>query len=136
MVLLVISTAVFADAVLVVKEDTPYKKRLVSTLVDKLEDQNIEVTVIDHKRGQLNGVDPTEYGAVFITNSGAQAKVRPAVMSWLRAVEANDDNVILHTTQINDWTPPVEVDSVTSASQNSNIDALTDEFVDKIMALL
>ena len=135
-VLFAVAATVFGNSVLVVKEDTSYKRRLVRTLVEKLEDQGAEVTVIDHRRGQLSGVDPSDYGAVFITNSGAQAQVRPAVLSWLGDVNDRDDNVILHTTQINDWTPPVEVDSITSASENSNISRLTDDIVDRIMALL
>lgn len=120
------------NRVLIVKEDTNYKKALVREVVEKLDDGNTEVEVIDHRRGQLDNVDPGDYDAIFITNSGVQAKVRPAVLAWLREVRDRDDNVIIHTTQINDWTPPVEVDSITSASQRSNIDSLSDDIVRRI----
>lgn len=123
--------------VLIAKEDTGYKKRLVRELVSRLENEgDISITVVDHGKGELSGVNPSDYSAVFITNSGAQAKVRPDVMVWLERNANNDENVILHTTQITDWDPPVEVDSITSASQNSNINEISDNIVRKIRLFL
>ena len=138
LLLLLVSMAslLFADTVLVATERTRYKRNLVEALVDKLESAGFTVNVIDHQRGELDNVDPGDYTAVFITNSGAQARVRPEVLAWLDKVRSNDDNVILHTTQITDWDPPVEVDSITSASQNSNIDDLSDDIVSRIRALM
>jgi hypothetical protein len=118
--------------VLIATESTAYKNQLVDALVKKLDDGNVSITVVDHMKGGLDGVDPSAYNAVFVTNSGAQAKVRPAVMSWLGSVQSKDENVILHTTQITEWDPPVEVDSITSASQRSNIDRLSDDIVRRI----
>jgi hypothetical protein len=126
-----------ANKVLIAKEDTGYKKRLVRELVSRLENEgDISITVVDHRKGGLSDVNPSDYNAVFITNSGAQAKVRPDVMVWLEIHSNNDDNVILHTTQITDWDPPVEVDSITSASQNSNIDQMSDDIMQRIRVFL
>ncbi len=123
--------------VLIVKEDTGYKKRLIRELVSRLENEgDISITVVDHRKGQLSGVNPSDYNAVFITNSGAQAKVRPEVMDWLESVSGNDENVILHTTQITTWDPPVDVDSITSASKNSNIDEMSDDIIRRIRVFL
>lgn len=127
-------SALSAQTVLIAKENTSYKKTLVKTLVEKLETDNITVTIIDHKDGELTGVDPAEYDAVYVLNSGAQAKVRPAVLTWLNSIRGKDSNVILHTTQRTVWTPEVEVDSVTSASKKSNIDEVTDDVVLRIKA--
>jgi hypothetical protein len=120
------------NRVLIAKENTRYKSRLIDTLIEKLDDGTVAITVADHQRGELDGLDPRDFDAVFITNSGAQAKVRPDVMRWLDANSANDDNVVLHTTQITDWDPPVQVDSITSASKNSNIDDISDDIIRRI----
>ncbi|WP_319416308.1 hypothetical protein [Marispirochaeta aestuarii] len=121
--------------VLIALENTRYKDRLVDTLVKKLDDGSVYITVVDHKRKELEGRDPRDYKAVFITNSGVQAKVRPWVLDWLDSVAAYDDNVLIHTTQITEWDPPVQVDSITSASKNSNIDDVTDDIVRRLRAL-
>ena len=92
------------------------------------------MVVIDHQRDRLDAVNPEEYDAVYVLNSGAQARVRPVVLEWLGQVAGNDDNVILHTTQRTVWTPPVDVDSITSASRRSNIGTVTDDIVSRIKA--
>ena len=134
---LIISAGLSAaeNSLLIIKENTAYKKALVAKLIDNFEDGNTTVTVVDHRRESLDDIDPTDYDAVFITNSGAQAKVRPKVLAWLRSVSDRDDNVILHTTQTTNWTPPVQVDSITSASQRSNIDDLVEDISRKIRLL-
>ena len=121
--------------VLIALENTRYKDRLVDTLVKKLDDGSVYLTVVDHKRKELDGLDPRDFTAVFITNSGVQAKVRPWVLDWLDSVAEYDDNVLIHTTQITEWDPPVKVDSITSASKNSNIDGITDDIVRRLRAL-
>ncbi len=124
-----------SQRVLIATERTRYKDRLVETLIEKLDDGQTLIAEVDHQRDGLDGIDPADYDAVFITNSGAQAMVRPAVIEWLETHRANDDNVVLHTTQITDWDPPVEVDSITSASQMRNIDDITDDVVRRLKAL-
>ncbi len=120
------------NKVLIATENTRYKRRLIDALVEKLNDGSVFITVVDHKRKELEGQDPRDYSAVFITNSGAQAQVRPWVMEWLDSVSNYDENVIIHTTQITDWDPPVAVDSITSASDNSNIDSLADDIARRL----
>ncbi len=131
---ILISIPLFAaqHRVLIVKEDTGYKKALVQALTEELKRDGTEVVVIDHKNGELAGVDPEDYDAVFITNSGVQGRVRPDVVEWLDSVAGRDGNVILHTTQRNDWTPDVSVDSITSASQKSNISELVADIAERI----
>ena len=120
------------NKILIATESTPYKRRLIDTLIGKLDDGSTHITLVDHKRKELEGLDPRNFSAVFITNSGAQAKVRPWVMDWLKRVSSYDDNILIHTTQITEWDPPVAVDSITSASKNSNIDDLTDDIVRRL----
>lgn len=146
MLLILVGTSVYAESygdsnssrqVLIVKEDTGYKKRLIKELISRLEDEgNIYITVVDHRKGELVDLDPADYNAVFITNSGVQAKVRPGVMTWLDKISGKDENVILHTTQTSVWEPAVEVDSITSASRNSNINKISDEIIQKIRVFL
>ena len=136
--LLLISSAGFAAAansVLIIKEDTPYKKALVAELIDTIDDKETTVTVVDHRKKSIDDIDPRDFDAVFITNSGAQAQVRPNILAWLRSVSDYDDNIIIHTTQINEWTPPVEVDSITSASKRRNINGLVEDIARRIRRL-
>ena len=135
MLILSAGFAAAANSVLIIKENTPYKKALVAELLDTIDDKDTTVTVVDHRKDSIAGIDPRDYDAVFITNSGAQAQVRPNVLAWLRSVADYDDNIIIHTTQINEWTPPVEVDSITSASKRRNIDGLVEDIARRIRRL-
>jgi hypothetical protein len=122
--------------VLIAAEWTPYKERLVREVVSRLDNGNTFVRIVDHQNGELDGEDPRDYDAVLITNSGARAQVRPWVISWLDEWQAHDDNIVVHTTQINEWTPQVRVDSVTSASSNRNVPQIAGELVDRARRLL
>jgi hypothetical protein len=119
-------------------EETRFKNRLMDQLVDLLNDGEVFIQVVDHKDGGLDGISASDYDVIYITNSGATAKVRPWVSAWLRANGNDPDNVIVHTTQTTRWTPRVQVDSVTSASYgNSNdIEELAEELSDQIKAKL
>lgn len=123
------------NTVLIMQEKTSYKKALVKALMTELDDETTIITVVDHSRDDISDIDPSDYDAVFITNSGAQAHVRPKVMEWLKANAAQDDNVILHTTQTTNWQPKVEVDSITSASSRKNIDELVTDIAERIWKL-
>lgn len=121
--------------VLIATEPTEFKDALIREMVRLLDDGKTYVRVVNHARGGLQGVDPRHFTAVFITNSGATARVRPWVMDFLRRVADYDQNVILHTTQTTVWTPPVKVDSLTSASDMGNHRRLAAEYVQRIRRL-
>jgi hypothetical protein len=124
----------FADTVLIAKEDTSYKKDLVDMLTQKLESEGLQVMVIDHSKGELDGVNPGDYAVVYVVNSGAQAKVRPQVIDWLEVIDGNNNNVIVHTTKRTNWDENLDVDALSSASKKSNIDEVTDDIVARIRA--
>lgn len=126
------TAALSAQSVLIAKEDTGYKRALLDVLIQKLESEGFEVEVIDHKEGELEGVNPADYDVVYILNSGAQAQVRPEVLDWLASVAGNDDNVIVHTTKRTEWDEDLEVDSLSSASKKSNIDEVTDDILSRV----
>jgi hypothetical protein len=86
-------------------EETRFKNRLMEELIELLDDGETNITVVDHKNGGLEGISAEDYGAIYITNSGATAKVRPWVIQWLRANGNDPENVIVHTTQTTRWTP-------------------------------
>lgn len=120
-------------SILIAFENTRYKDQLVEELVSKLDNGNVYLTLANHGDGELDEFNSGDFDAVFITNSGAQARVRPIVIRWL---DINSrENVILHTTQTTNWMPDVEVDSITSASRRSNIGTLTDDIVRRIRLL-
>jgi hypothetical protein len=117
-IVLAAAAALSAQTVLIAKEDTSYKKKLVDTLTQKLESDGYQVEIIDHSDGELDGVSPDDYGVVYVVNSGAQAKVRPQVLEWLASLTGNGDNVIVHTTKRTVWDEDLPVDSLSSASKN------------------
>jgi hypothetical protein len=118
--------------VVLATEPTQFKDALIQEMVRLLNDGNTFIQVINHARNGLDRLDPREYNAVFITNSGATARVRSWVLNFLSRVSQYDQNVILHTTQTTVWTPPVKVDSITSASDMGAVRRLAQEMVDKI----
>jgi len=126
----------FSRKVLIATEATQFKDALVKKLVELLTDGKTYIQVIDHSGDGLIGVDPRQYGAVLVINSGAQAQVRPWVLSWLKSIAAYDANVILLTTQITVWNPPVKVDSVTSASSMPDLDKIAGGLVARVNKLL
>ncbi|MDC7225470.1 MAG: hypothetical protein PQJ61_01755 [Spirochaetales bacterium] len=134
-ILIVLAASLYAETVLIASENTGYKKALVKSLIEKLGEEELGTELIDHRKDDLMQIDPADYKAVYILNSGVRAQVRPPVLEWLNSISGRDSNVILHTTQTTVWTPPVEVDSITSASKRSNIDELTDDIVLRIKAL-
>ncbi len=125
-----------AQRILIAAEYTRFKEALVKELVSQLDDGNTYIRVIDHSRNELNGIDPREWSSILITNSGARAQVRPNVVSWLESVAAFDENIVLHTTQINDWTPRVQVDSVTSASSMGDLQQIAGSLLERVRRLL
>lgn len=116
--------------ILIAYESTRFKNRLIEDLLSELDDGTVYISIVDHGKDGLEGLSAEDYDVVFITNSGATAKVRPWVSEWLDENGGDPDNVIVHTTQINEWTPQVEVDSVTSASLNrrNEIRSLASEY--------
>lgn len=107
-----------ADAekkILIAYESTTFKNALVKALVEELNDGTKFIELVNHKKTKLEGIASDNYDVVFITNSGATAKVRPWVSEWI-VQNNNAPNIIAHTTQRTEWVPDLAVDSVTSAS--------------------
>lgn len=124
--------------ILIATESTNFKDSLLRVLLEKINDGNTYINVISHMHGELVDIDPRDYGAVLIINSGQRAIVRPWISEWLNSVSAYDDNIILLTTHVTEWTPDVNVDSITSVSisQPEVYEEFADKLVNKINALL
>ncbi|HBE03667.1 MAG: hypothetical protein A2096_01470 [Spirochaetes bacterium GWF1_41_5] len=120
-----------AVKILLAYEETPFKKALVAEITNQLLSKNTEISVIVHSADALEKINPADYTAVLISNSGVKAAVRPWVIFWLQKYSGNK-NIILHTTQTGKWVPAVTVDSVTSASDIKNVKKTADELVKKI----
>lgn len=119
--------------ILIAFEPTRFKKELINGLIEELDDGSSSILVVNHQKKGLEGLRASDFDVVFISNSGATAKVRPDVSRWALD-NGNPDNVIVHTTQRTQWTPQLEVDSVTSASlrKKDEIADLVSEFAGRI----
>jgi len=122
----------FSQTVLIASENTSYKKKLVQALTEELKEEGFAVETVNLQNGELEGVDPSSFAAVVISNSGVNKRVRPQVTAWLESIVGNDDNVIVHTTKRDEWDEALEVDAISSASQTSNIN----DVVKEIMTLI
>jgi len=122
----------FSQTVLIASENTSYKKKLVQALTEELKEEGFAVETVNLQNGELEGVDPSTFAAVVISNSGVNKRVRPQVTAWLESIVGNDDNVIVHTTKRDEWDEALEVDAISSASQTSNIN----DVVKEIMTLI
>ena len=122
-----------ADRVLIVSEASRYKERLLEVLVEQLATPSSYVAV--RSFDDFASLNATDYDGVLVINAGVGSEVRSQVVSWLNA-QGSPDNVIVLTTQISDWTPQIDVDSVTTASRNRNIPEVSQDLVARVRALL
>lgn len=121
--------------ILIALEPTNFKKQLVKKMVASLNDGTRYIKVIDHQKGQLSTEAAGDYSAVFITGSGVKSMVRPWIVEWI-SNQTRTNNIILHTTQKFDWTVPIRVDSVTSASDQKALQDLSQQYAEKVKNLL
>lgn len=113
---------------LIATEPTKFKNQLVNKMIKELDDGNTTIKVIDHRNGGMDQEKSTDYTVVFITGSGVMSKVRPWISAWILR-QADTTNILLHTTQIYNWTVKDKVDAVTSASDVKGSDELASQYV-------
>ena len=121
------------DRVLIVSEASRYKERLLEVLIEQLATPSSYVAVRNFD--DFASLDAADYDGVLVINAGVGSEVRSQVVSWLND-QGSPDNVIVLTTQISDWTPQIEVDSVTAASRNRNIPDVSQDLIARVRALL
>ncbi|KMQ52564.1 hypothetical protein CHISP_0333 [Chitinispirillum alkaliphilum] len=119
--------------VLLVYESSRFKTNLISKMEELFTQKNIEVTVSTHSRRDMGIDNPHNYSAIFISNSGVNSQIRPWISKWLE--QTDYQNILLHTTQISEWSIDTEFDAVTSASSNSQINEIAAEYTEKITEL-
>ncbi|MFP4211035.1 MAG: hypothetical protein ACLFR8_07325 [Alkalispirochaeta sp.] len=105
-------------SVMIVSEWSRYKERLIEAVLDELDDGSTALYV--RSFDDLPQIQANDHDAVIVINAGVGSEVRAPVVEWL-GTQGGSENIVVLTTQIYDWTPRIEVDSVTSASQNRNI---------------
>jgi hypothetical protein len=115
--------------ILIVYEETKFKKDLVKSMTDQLASDSAIVTLIKHSAKAPLLVNPAPFDAIFITNSGVNSKVRPWISEWLNKNTNSAYKILLHTTQISTWSVSAPVDAVTSASVSKNTVKLASEYV-------
>lgn len=118
--------------VLIAYEETRYKSALVEKISLLLKNAGLEVVTAKHSEAGFNPENIDEFDAVFISNSGVNSEIRPWIARWLKANQTIQSRIILHTTQNSKWDVNVEVDSVTSASKEANVETLAEEYSNKI----
>lgn len=116
-------------SVLIVSEWSRYKERLISALVDELDDGGTSIAV--RSFDDLGSLSAPSFDAVVVINAGVGSEVRKPVVDWLNR-QRSDENIVVLTTQISDWTPQITVDSVTAASQNRNIPEISRELTNRV----
>lgn len=117
-----------ARSVMIVSEWSRYKERLIEALIDELDDG--ETALYVRSFDDFSRIDSDEYDAIIVINAGVGSEVRTPVVDWLNAQRV-DDNIVVLTTQITDWTPQITFDSVTSASRNRNIPDVSRRLADQ-----
>ncbi len=111
----------------VVSEWSRYKASLIEALTEELDDGETSIAV--RSFDDFSNLDARDFDAVIVINAGVGSEVRRPVVDWLNRQDS-DDNIVVLTTQISNWTPQIEVDSVTSASRNRNIPEVSRELVE------
>lgn len=113
--------------VAIVSEWSRYKAALIESLTEELDDGETSIAVRNFN--DFASLDARDFDAVIVINAGVGSEVRRPVVDWLTR-QSPDDNIVVLTTQISDWTPQIEVDSVTAASRNRNISNVSGELVE------
>ena len=95
----------------------------------------MRVTVAQHTSKGLDA-KAADFDAIFISNSGANSRVRPWIVEWLAANKAHQGKILLHTTQTRDWKVQADVDAVTSASSQDRVDDLAARYVQRLKEMV
>ena len=120
-------------SVMIVSEWSRYKENLIESLVEDLDDGRTAIFVRNFS--DLPNVTARDHDAIVVINAGVGSEVRSPVVEWLNS-QTYDDNIVVLTTQIYDWTPQITVDSVTSASRNGNIPQVSSDLVRRVRSFL
>lgn len=119
--------------VLIVAEKTRFKKMLVAELDSLFTAAGYETTIVENSKKDVGNYAAPDYDAVFITNSGVNSRVRPWIVTWIDQNRSSGTYILLHTTQIRDWTVETPVDAVTSASSKDDVQKLAQEYFQRIL---
>lgn len=117
------------NQVMIVSESSRYKERLIEAIVEQLNDGQTYIAVRSFE--DFGSINPRDYDSVLVINAGVGAEVRGDVVAWLER-QSYDENIVVLTTQITEWTPQITVDSVTAASRNRNIEDVSTDLVRRV----
>ncbi len=118
-----------ANRVVIVSEWSRYKERLIESIVDELDNGSTYIAVRSFE--DFGSIDSQDFDSVLVINAGVGSEVRSDVVGWLNR-QSVDENIVVLTTQITDWTPQIDVDSVTTASRNRNIPEVSSDLVRRV----
>ena len=120
---------------LVVTQNSKFKRSVVSGIYDELNQNSIYLKIIDVK--ELKNQSTTEFSAIVIINMCMAGRPDPRVESFIDR-EAQKNKIIVLTTGILDsWKPDAPgVDAITSASVLEKSDQIARSIANKVLLLV
>ena len=125
----------YKKEVLVVTQNSKFKRAVVSGIYDELNQNSIYLKIIDVK--ELKNQSTTEFSAIVIINMCMAGRPDPRVESFIDR-EAQKNKIIVLTTGIFDsWKPNVPgVDAITLASVLEKSDQIARSISNKVLLLI
>jgi hypothetical protein len=121
--------------VLIATQKSEFKETVVSRIAGELEKDLCYVKVIDLKK--LKKTPATDYDAVVVVNTCKAWRLTGGALKFVKTFPDKDKVVLLTTAGAEDWTPrKVEVDAITSASEEGKADPVADDIVARVRNIL
>uniref|UniRef100_A0A7C4TCW2 Uncharacterized protein n=1 Tax=candidate division WOR-3 bacterium TaxID=2052148 RepID=A0A7C4TCW2_UNCW3 len=121
--------------VLIASQGSPFKKDLVTSLVQFLKEKPVNITVIDVTK--LSTFDDSNWDAVVIIHTTERWQLQPDVRAFLNRAKDRTKIMLVTTSGSGRWkTKDYNVDILTSASRTQELSPLTQKVSDWINSRL
>lgn len=123
------------SSVLIATQGSDFKEALVSYLIEHLREKSVYISVIDVS--SLPEIDKNNWNAIVLINTVEIEKMQSDADNFLSELETYDGIILLTTSGSGDWkTEDYNIDSITSASEISEIDSLAEVILSRLESLL
>ncbi len=121
--------------VLIATQGSGFKSKVVSNIVEELKDKSVYIKVIDV--GNLPETNTEEWNSIVILTSIQMGQMGNGVDEYLSGKNNYDKILLINLGSVNNYSLEYDnLDSISSASKNENIDTLTEKILTHIKALL
>jgi len=123
--------------VLIAAEDSSFKRKVVTRIIDKLGTQDCYFRIIG--LGHLKEEDTGQYGAILLVCKLTGGRVEARAKAFLQKNPSNPKAIVLLTSSFGGPIPKLakadmsSVDAVTSASKNSQVEMRTDQLIELLI---